>query len=350
MRGAIYARSGKCDAAVRDFAAAPDALAQQPNAVRQEGASLFQLRRWSEAASAFQRLLKADPTDQRAAYGVAAVQIEMGQFEQSLETLKAFPNDAQSLALSANALEALGRTPDAIANLRSAIVADPKRESLYTQFAELCFTYKSYQAGVDVLNTGLTQLPDSAKPYLSRGILLVQQGNYDAADADFTKADKLDPREESSADATVLALVQANRLIEAAHVLDEKLKQHPHDAELFLLKADVLNRQGNSGGSFAAARKAVELKLDFPRAHDLLASLYLPNGDERNSIRECQAALKTDPEDETALYRWLRILSSHHKKSDASAIAKMTARWNKTRQRQKEIDLRESRYRIMTAK
>jgi tetratricopeptide (TPR) repeat protein len=349
MRGVLAARAGKCSQAVEDFGAASDAIAHQPDAVRQYGTCLFRSKRWPEAERTFGSLLAANSRDVRAAYGVAAAQIEAGEYEQAVSTLKPFAEDGPALALSANALEELGRTPEAIADLRSAILAEPRRESFYTQFAELCFTYKSYQAGVDLLNAGLTQLPGSAKLYLARGILRVQQGNYDAADADFAAAERLDPKEASGADAAVLALVQANHLDEAERVLAQKLNQHPRDAELYFFQADVLNRQGDAHGSMAAAQRAVALRPDFVMAHDLLARLYQEAGDVAKAVQECQAALKSDPEDETALYRWLRILSARHQAGDASAIESLTDRWNKTRQKLKEEDLRESRYRIFTS-
>lgn len=350
MRGVLEARAGRCEQGAADFGAAPNAIAKKPDALRQYGTCLFRLRRWNEAERTFTTLLAADAGDKRAAYGVASSQIEAGEFEQAVATLKPFADDAEALALSANALEALGRTPDAIADLRSAIVTDPKNESFYTQFAELCFTYKSYQAGVDVLSAGLTQLPNSAKLYVARGVLLVQQGNYESADADFAKAERLDPREGTSADAAVLALVQANRLAEADHTLDEKLKQHPRDSQLFFLRADVLSREGDVKGSLAAVNEAIRLRPDFVVAHDLLARLYLQKGDEMKAIAECQAALSSDPNDETALYRWLRILSGRHRGDEVKELAQVTERWRQARERQKQADLRESRYRIFTEK
>ncbi len=350
MRGSLEARVGQCEQAVADFAAATDELAKQPDAQRQNGTCLFRLQRWTDSEDAFAALLNINPQDNHAAYGMASAQIQAGELEQAVKTLQAFPNDAQALALSAGALEALGRTPDAIANLRNAIIADPKRESFYTQFAELCFTYKSYEAGVAVLTAGLTQLPTSAKLYLARGVLFVQQAKYEAADADFATAEKLDPREATSSDAKILALVQANRLNEANHSLDEKLKQHPRDAQLHFFKADVLSRLNDNKGSMVAVKQAIALRPDFPMAHDLLARLYLQSGDEARAITECQAALKSDPQDETALYRWLRILNARHRASDAGALAYVTEHWKQAREKQKEADIRESRYRIFTAK
>ena len=348
MRGVMAARSGHCEHAVEDFGAAADELAKQPDAQRQYGTCLFRLRRWRDAGNAFALLLQADPQDKRAAYGVASAQIQAGEFEEAVKTLEGFPDDAEALALSANALEAMGRTPEAITNLRSAILADPKRESFYAQFAELCFTYKSYQAGVEVITAGLTQLPGSAKLYLARGILLVQEAQYEAADKDFATAERLDPREASSADAEILALIQANRLDEAKRLLDEKLKLHPRDAQLHFFKADVLSRLNDNQGSMRAVKQAIALRADFSMAHDLLARLYLQNGEEGLAIHECQAALKSDAQDETALYRWLRILNARHRESDAAELAYVTEQWKQARAKQKETDVRESRYRIFT--
>lgn len=350
MRGVLEARAGRCGEATDDFREAPVEVEKQRDALRQYGTCQFRLKHWTEAEKTFGLLLVEDASDKRAAYGLAASQIEAGEFEAALAALKPFGDDGEALALSAQALEALGRTPEAIATLRSAIIADPKREALYAQFAQLCFTYKSYQAGIDLIDVGLAQLPNSAKLYLARGVLRAQQGNYDAADSDFQKAAELDPKEARSADAEVLALIEANRFTEASAAIAEKLKQHPRDAQLFYFKADVLNRQGNNEGSLKAAERAVLLRPDFVMAHDLLARLYAQNGGEQEkAIDECKAALRTDPEDETALYRWLRILQARHQDHDASAIAELAKRWQVAREKGKSDELRQSRFRIATS-
>ena len=348
MRAALFARSGDCKQAAMDFGRAPDAIGQQPDALRQYGACLFHLKQWDAAKQVFGQLLSVEASDRRAAYALAASQIESRELQQAIETLKAFPKDADALALSANALEDLNRTPEAIEKLRDAILADPSRESSYTRFAELCFTYKSYQAGIDIIAAGLTQLPNSAKLYVSRGILLVQQGKYASAEEDFAKAESINPSETSSSDAAVLALIQASQFDEANRLLDQKLMLHPGDGELYLLKADVLGRQGDTQASIAAAKQAVTLSPTSVPAHDLLARLYVQNGSPDKAIAECRAALQGDPNDEAALYHWLRILNARHSAADRAAISNLTERWKRAQQANKEHELRDSQYRILT--
>lgn len=350
MRATLEFRSGQCEQSVTDFAAAAEVIEKQPDALRQFGGCLFHLGHFSDSEKVFAKLLAAHPDDLRAAYGAAASQLETGHFEAAVGTLKPFSSDPTALALSASALEKLGRIPEAVADLRSALLAEPTRESLYTQFTELCFTYKSFQAGIDVINAGLTQLPRSSRLYVLRGVLLVQQGNYELADQDFAKAETLNPNEPTSADAAILSLVQANKLDEAELALNQKLQQHPRDPQLIYFLADVLGRKGDSAGSMVAARKAVALRPDFPLAHDLLARLYLQTGDVDGAIAECKAALKTDPQDEAALYRWLRILKARHADSDATLITDLSKRWAQAKQNQKDDELRQSQFRIITSK
>ncbi len=354
MRAELFARAADCTRAVPDFEAAMPVVRQQRESLRHYGVCLVKSGRVSDAKLVFSELQASDPSDARAAYALAVLELQAKECTEALATLAGLGGDAQALALRSEAYEGLGRTPEAIESLRNAIVAAPLREDLYTQFAQLCFTYKSYQAGIDVINAGLTQLPKSAELFVARGVLFVQQGNYASADKDFATAELLNPREPSSADAAVLALIQANRLNEAETDVEAKLRQHPNDPQLSYFLADVLDRKGAQPGtpefrrSLNLARKAITLRPDFALAHDLLARLYQENGSEDLAVTESYAALKYDADDETALYRLLRILKSRHASGDESALADLTSRWQQARAKQRAAEQRESSFRITT--
>jgi tetratricopeptide (TPR) repeat protein len=354
MRAELAVRSGDCGRALTDFEAALPVIRGQREALRHYGVCLVRAERFAEAESVFSDLHATGASDARAAYGLAILQIQTKEFDRALGTLAPFEGEGEALALESEAYEGLGRTPEAIEHLRSAIVAAPLREDFYAQFAELCFTYKSYQAGIDVIEAGLKQKPDSAELHVARGILLVQQGNYARADKDFAIAEQLNPREPSSADAAVLALIQANRLAEAESEVRAKLKAHPNDPQLSYFLADILNRRGARQGtpefasSVEAAQRAVGLRPNFVLAHDLLARLYQQSGNEGGAIEESYAALKHDPEDETALYRLMRILKARRGAGDESASADLANRWKKARTKQLAAEQRASSFRIAT--
>ena len=180
--------------------------------------------------------------------------------------------------------EALGETPQAVALLRQAVLLDPRNVNLYLDFASLSFTHQSFQVGIDMINAGLTQLPDSGALYLARGVLYVQTAEYGKADADFARAERLDPGRALGSVARGLSQIQQNNLDQALVTIRAQLKVNSKDAFLHYVLAELLSRQGAQAGSpefrdaVDAAAEAVRLKPDFVLARDVLSRLYLQAG------------------------------------------------------------------------
>jgi tetratricopeptide (TPR) repeat protein len=87
-----------------------------------------------------------------------------------------------------------GDTPRAVSLLRQAIISDPRDVALYLDFAGISMDHQSFPAGIAMINSGLVLQPNVAALYVARGILYVQLAQYDQAEADFEKADALDPK------------------------------------------------------------------------------------------------------------------------------------------------------------
>ena len=107
--------------------------------------------------------------------------------------LDAQPPDSAAMRLAAEIHEANGETPQAIQLLRSAIIANPDEPENYLDFASLSFAHGSYSVGIDIINSGLSRLPNAASLYMARGVLYGQNGDYEKAMADFEHAHSLDP-------------------------------------------------------------------------------------------------------------------------------------------------------------
>src|ERR1019366_6400756 len=187
-----------CETAVLHFERSRSVIASQPDALEEFGICLVRLKRPDAAAEVFRQLAGKDP-------------------------------DPKALALASGAYEALGDTPNAVSTLRQAIVGDPRNESYYLDFAALSFTHKSYEAGIQMVKAGLTLSPDSPKLHLARGILYVQIGHIDQADADFAASERLDPQQPSTAAARVLAHLQQNNMEEAQKAVQQEMSDRPND-------------------------------------------------------------------------------------------------------------------------
>jgi tetratricopeptide (TPR) repeat protein len=288
MLGALAWKQHDCSGAVQHFTQAKAAITAQPDALREYGACLLQMKRPEEAAGVFRRWMAIRPQDRRPRYSLAVSLMDAGRFRDAIAALEPLAGaqnpDPVALELISTAHEALGETPEAVAVLRQAVLLDPRNQNLYLDFASLSFTHQSFQVGIDMINAGLTQIPDSSALYLARGVLYVQLAEYDKADADFDKSERLDPKRALGGIARGLSQIQQNNLGQALVTVRSQLKITPKDEFLHYVLAELLSRQGAQAGTpefqqaVDAAAEAVRLKPDFVLARCAEPALHAGRG------------------------------------------------------------------------
>ena len=313
MLGAMEARAGDCEASVASYAIAVEQISRSVPALRQYAGCLVTLGRMKEAVEPLTHLLTLQDSgiNRRT---LAQAQSDSGDREAAVATLDpmlhANPPDDAALLLRARIAEADNKTPEAVTWLRQAIELAPKNIENYLYFAEISFTHGSYQVGVDLLNTGLQQLPDNPRLLLARGVLRVQLEHLDAALADFEAAHRLDPKLSLAEDAMGVLFSQKHDMSAARAVFRDKVKAQPDDALLQYLYAESLSEGAAETGNtlsdaIVAAKRSVELEPSYQPARDLLCVLLLRHGDLKEAVAQANEALKRDPYDEAALYQEL---------------------------------------------
>ncbi len=335
MLAAIAYRRKDCASAVKHFQASGAALSSQPVALEEYGDCLVRLKRVEEAIPIFQQLMAASPEAPRARYNLAAVQLAANKNRDAIESLQPLLDaenpDPDVLDLAAEAYENIGDTPHALQYLRQAIVLAPDNPRFYVDFATLSLNHSSYQVGIDMINVGLSRIPDSAALHAARGVLYVQYGQYEKGEADFEAAEKLNPNQAFGSEASGLASFQEKDLDTALDSVRAKLKEHPNDAFLEYLLAQILARQGPAVGSaefnqaVAAATRAIVLNPNLLEGRDVLASLYLKSGQFEKSIQQSRIVLQNEPDDPEALYHLMQALRSTGKTDEIPDLVKRLA-------------------------
>jgi tetratricopeptide (TPR) repeat protein len=318
MLAVLEYRNGNCTAAVPHFDKAGQLLDSQLDALHAYATCLAKLKRLDEAAAALQRALALRPNDPKERHLLASIQIMGQKPKEALATLRPLLDagnpTADTLQLVSTAAEDAGDTPQAVSTLRQAILLEPRNVSLYLDFANISFAHESFQVGIDVISEGMRLQPKAAQLYVARGVLYVQLAQYDRAEADFEKAYELDPHQSLSTAAQGLAAVQANDLDHALASIQSKLARKPNDPLLLYLQADVLSQNSAEAGTpefelaMRSAKKAVSLQPTLGAARGVLAKLYMQTGQYPQAVEQCRAALKSDPKDQTALYRLIQAL------------------------------------------
>ena len=335
MLAVIAYRRGDCVAAVSHFEQSGSVLDSQPAALQQYGGCLVKLKENEKAIAVFERALAQSANDAQARSRLASVQLIARHPKDAIATLQPLLQtdtaDADVLELAAAAYEADDNTPEAVRILRQAIVSDPHNVDLYVDFAALSLDHQSFQVGVDMVSAGLEAEPKSAPLYVARGVLYVQLAQYNKAEADFERADMLDPRQTFGSAAEGLAALQKDDPDRALITVRKKLAQKPNDPFLLYSEAELLAQSGPQPGSaefrqaVKSAEKAISLRPSLGTARDLLAKLYLQSGQNQAAIGQSRKALDIDPKDQTALYHLIQALRKNGEEAQVPDLLKRLA-------------------------
>jgi tetratricopeptide (TPR) repeat protein len=359
MLGALAFNRKDCATAVAHYQKSPQVISKNVLALREFGACLFRLDRYSEAIPVFQRLGELQPGDAESVYDLGLVQFQVHQYEDAIHTLlpltEGGPEKQRSAALNliAAAYEANQQTPEAVAALQRAIPLAPRDVENYLDLATISLDHGAFQVGVDVVNAGLHRLPDSAALYLERGVLEVQMDHYDEANADFQKAEALNPLQNYSSVALGISLLQQNELPRSLRVVKQRLAKAPNDAVLNYLLAEIHIRMGVEPGTpafkeaMAAAQRALRNEPKFALAADTLTELCLRSGETVLAERTARLALKSDPDDQSALYHLIVCL---RKKRDLSELPQLVQRLAEATARLREQEGALNRFKLVEEK
>ena len=357
MLGTIAYKNHDCKQALMHFERAKVVISSSAEALGQYGVCLIVQERSKDAIPILTSALGMSGTDDGLRLALANAQLNSHDLQGAVATLEPLIGTAHpepgSLALASSVYEALGDTPKAVELLRSAILASPRNQQFYLDFAMLCFNHSSFDVGVEMIDAGLTQLPDSAPLYLARGVLNVQRARYSEAERDFAKANEIDPTQNITSLARGLALVQQDKLDSALIAAREELEKHPEDAFLHYLVAEILQQNGAVPNTLEfrqairEGEQAVKLRSNFVLAHDLLAGLYLKSNQIELAKLHAREALRLQPTDQVALYHLIQALRNS---GDKQELPELVKRLSELRKDSREEEAKQNRFKIFEVK
>ncbi|GGH13849.1 peptide transporter [Silvibacterium dinghuense] len=346
MLGALDFQHGNCAAAITHFAKSSALIEHSEEAQREYAACLFTEDQPQQAIELFQQLATQDASETNLVT-LAYVQWKSKDNAAALRTLAALlaSTDAGSrvYSLAAQIAEDSNDTPHAVQWLRTAILKDPHDPENYLLFATLSFNHASYQVGIDMVNTGIQQIPDSARLFLARGVLEVQLSKIDAAVSDFQKAHALDPKLSFAQDAMGMVHSQQHDAAGSLAIFRAQAAAHPGDPLLQYLYAEALSEQDQTSGeenlklAIAAVKKSLELEPGYQSARDLYCKLLLQTENYNEVIHQAEIALKNDPTDQSALYQQMQ---AERRLGNKEAVTAMVARLNDLKQKEKAAQVR----------
>ena len=163
---------GRCEKAVKDFRYSYGTLQNHSSSLESYGQCLMKLNRLADAVPIFQKLVELLPDKTYPKYDLGLILVMQKRNKDALQILEPMLaknySDSDFLSLVSEAYDGVGNVPQAVTLMRQAIMLSPSDPHYYVSFAALCLENDSFQIGIDVVNAGLSRIPDSASLYMAR--------------------------------------------------------------------------------------------------------------------------------------------------------------------------------------
>ena len=311
---------------------------------------------WAMAEAAARRALACARTDPERHYRLseivamrgrhqeAAAQLEsaiaLAREDRRRPTLHDRPLTYRERTLAARAsrlsrmLSAAGRTDEAIAVLREALVTVPDSGAIKEKLATLLTDGGAGEAAAALLRSAILERPEDARlrHNLSR---VLEATDPREAIASAKIAAELEPDNPSFQDHLVGLLLAADRTDEAARALAKALPLNPQHGPLYFGLSRLLQRRRHPGEALAAARRAVALDPRKPFLREHLVALLLEAGEDDEAQAALDDALQLYPADAALHFHESRALQRRRGAQEALAAARRAvelepqrARWH----------------------
>jgi tetratricopeptide (TPR) repeat protein len=269
-----------------------------------------------------------------------------GAIQLANELIAAGLRRAELYNLVSEAYLKTGQLEKACEMLRDAIQLEPAGEDNYVDLAGIYLDRADYERGLQVVDAGLKQLPDSYRLHLHRGLLLAQQGLAEASVHDFELASRLSPSQSLPYVGLGFAWMQSGDTTKAVEMLRVQVKSKPDDFMLPYILGIALTRSGtDTGGEAKAAfESSARLNPKFSRARAEMGKLLMQSGDVTGAIEQLETAIKLDPEDSTATYQ---LGQAYRRIGDGAKAQEMLARVVKLRHQKDDMDPNEDMKRLI---
>lgn len=165
--------------------------------------------------------------------------------------------------------------------LERAASITPRDEKLYMFGADACMAKQAYALGLQVVEFGLKNLPQSARLHFERAMFLSLLDRFDDAKADFVLARKLSPDSDIAYVAGAQEAMLDGDVPETIRIAREGIQRGDEGFLLLTLLGEAILRSGAVPGqrefeeARAALEKSVAERANYPSSQLALGKLYL---------------------------------------------------------------------------
>lgn len=341
-RGQTYFAQGDYARASIEFRNAMQVSPKDPQARLLAGETAERLGRYRDAAGLFQSVVESNPDNVRARVDLGQIFDFGGVPERALElvrpALAKHPNDAGLLTVRGLARSQLKDYPDALADAKHAVQADPTYEQAVGLLAGLYRQEGDAAEAASLVSASLQKLPhstelrevlasiyaqsgDDARAEVQLGLLIAakptdlryrtqlaqlytHEGRLDQAESSLRAAVQAAPQSDDAKLALTDFIATHRSAAQGEAALQSFIAAEPDDSRLRLALGDMFQRSGATQQALQAYAEVVHREGDEPNAlvaRDQIAGIDIALGRSDDAADEVAEVLSKDPGNDAAL-------------------------------------------------
>jgi len=259
-----------------------------------------QREQYDKAVETFRGIAELDPTSGGRAYAqIVDTWRSAKQFNKAVEeanaAVKKYPDDKVLHGVRASILADVGKTDEAVAEVKKLMDGKNDREAYITlaQIYEKAKDYPSMAKAIDSADKLSDDKDEKESIAFMRGAMLEKQKNFDAAEREFRRVLELNPKNSSALNYLGYMLADRNvRLPEALSMIKQALEQDPDNGAYLDSLGWVYFRMGDLDNAEQNLQRAIERFSKDPTVHDHLGDVYFKKGRLKDAIAQWQASLQ----------------------------------------------------------
>ncbi len=270
---------------------------------------------YDAAVDTFRQIAQLDPTSGPRAEAQIIDTLRAGRSynkaaDEAAAAMKQFPDNEMIAEIHASALADVGRTNEAIAEMKK-LLGKNKDAEIYVNLAQLYDKAKQYdneKEALDKAEAAAKNRDDRINVHFIRGAMLEKLKKFDASEVEFRKVLELDPDNASALNYIGYMLADRDvRLPEAQDFIQKALDRDPNNGAYLDSLGWVYFKENKLPEAETQLRHALEHMSTDPTVHDHLGDVYFHQGKIREALAQWEASLKNfrasapgdqDPEEE----------------------------------------------------
>jgi tetratricopeptide (TPR) repeat protein len=301
-----YEKAGDYAGAERNYRQTLMLAPDDPEVLKRLGILCQTELKFSESIELFQRALTASPQYPEVNFFLGACYLGLNEFQKATESFKAELRTPQPHPRThyyyAVALQFLGRSDDAIAQLNQSLVQNPKDPDALYQLARL-----HIDASNDTIQR-LTDLdPDSFQLHALMGEVYANNKRYDDSLQEYRAALAKRPDAPGLHYALGVDYRDLKQLDAAEKEFLEARRESPHDLRVNLFLGELAVGRRDYAGAIDYLRAASAAQPGMARPHYLLGQSYYALKDLEKARSELRAAAQADPSDPQSHYLLAKV-------------------------------------------